>query len=185
MTGVSPAVANDVTLKDNRTAIYLTWLLCFPKMGNSLLKSSEYKEMKKLTKKNTVINSNIPPIVDDYKAESPLEKSVSFKSAVSVQHFDIDDGESFGDIISEPVYDPYDTDPPAASQPMPVAAGQRSPIAVAGAREGPAPSPVGSTGAATRALKPTDSIVVAKLKQSNTDGGGSPVAFRERANGRD
>jgi hypothetical protein len=146
-------------------------------MGNSLLRSSEYKEMKKMTKKNTVINSNIPPMVDDYKPQSQLDKNVSFKSAVSVQHFDIEDGESFGEIISEPVYDPYDTDPAASSQPAPAAGGQRSPLASAGAREGGALSSGFAPAAPARALKPTDSIVVAKLKKPG-EGGGSPLPVR-------
>ena len=151
-------------------------------MGNSLLKSSEYKEMKKLTKKNTVINSSIPTIVDDIKPGSPIDKGVSFGSSVSVLHFDVEDGEIFGDVITESVYDPYDTDP----VPQPVAAaGQRPPPA----NNGPAPSPIGSGNAApARQLKPTDSIVVAKLKKMPNDGGGSPLAVRgaesPAANGR-
>jgi hypothetical protein len=148
-------------------------------MGNSLLRSSEYKEMKKLTKKNTVINSSIPPIMDDFKPESPMDKGVSFGSSVSVLHFDVEDGEIFGDVITESVYDPYDTD----SAPQPVAAAP--PLA----NNGPAPSPVGSGNAApVRQLKPTDSIVVAKLKKPANDGGGSPLAVRgaesPAANGR-
>ena len=147
-------------------------------MGNSLLRSSEYKEMKKLTKKNTVINSSIPPILDDFKAESPVDKGVSFGSSVSVLHFDVEDGEIFGDVVTESVYDPYDTD--SAAQPV------AAPPLV---NNGPAPMPVGSGKAApVRQLKPTDSIVVARLKKPPNDGGGSPLAARggdsPAANGR-
>ena len=131
-------------------------------MGNSLLKSSEYKEMKKLTKKNTVINSSIPPISDEYKPESPTDKAVSFKSAVSVQHFDIEDGESFGEVVTEPVYDPYEDPPPSPTVPAP--AGSRSPAA--SDRVAPAASP---SSAPARQLKPTDSIVVARLKKNPAD----------------
>jgi hypothetical protein len=159
------------------------------KMGNALKKSSEYKEMKRQVKRNTVINCNIPTVVDDARLEGTGNKNVTFHPSISVLHFDMEDGKNFGDIVTEDVFDAFDSDEQAPNA-------QSSSFGNGGTgsfrQQYPAlqtvdyddddmPSPTDSfdspSSPPAKVLRPKDSILVARLKKSSVLGSeqGSPL----------
>mmetsp|Transcript_69175 Transcript_69175/g.184356 ORF Transcript_69175/g.184356 Transcript_69175/m.184356 type:complete len:178 (+) Transcript_69175:182-715(+) len=134
-------------------------------MGNYLTKSSEYKEMKKQTKKNTVINSNIPQLDADFRSDSPSDKSVSFLPSVQVMHFDVEAGE-VSEIVSESVNEEFDDEQEDQMQPMTTHDGQHSPTAMADPRRRFGGLTIGENGDSFASDSSQDSPVTPVPKQS-------------------